>query len=63
MIYLVPAAIAGVGIYHIKHKEDNGWWWLFAATIVLGLSNGSFSPLGDGCYTDWDGRSNRTICN
>lgn len=31
--------------------------WLFAVVTAIGI----FVP-GSGCYTDWDGRSNATIC-
>lgn len=31
--------------------------WIFAVVVIIGM----MAP-GSGCYTDWDGRSNPTIC-
>jgi len=36
--------------------------FVFLMLYVYSLPSGR-SPLGDDCYTDWDGRSNQVVCD
>lgn len=43
-----------------RFKRDQGWQ--VAALFAAFLAIAALTP-DDGCYVDWDGRSNPTVCD
>jgi len=64
VIGLVGAALV-VWAFMLKGLPTLTVWGSMAGFIlvVIGLGIGGFGSGGGGCYIDWDGRSNSTVCD
>lgn len=57
--WLFLAPFAFLGWRQVRQGDDNGWWWIVAGVLILGMGAVGTSA----CQTDWDGRANRVICD
>lgn len=60
-LIVISAGLLGFGFWNVKELPSISAASLLAGFILLGLAIGG-GVSGD-CYTDWDGRTNPTVCD
>lgn len=64
LINALPIAVFAVVIFGLTRDRVTQPWgrWLAGAAVAVLLFTVISSP-DDGCFTDWDGRTNPTVCD
>lgn len=60
----LPLILFGVIVYGLtRDKVTQSWGKWVAGIAAVALLAMVISSPDDGCYVDWDGRSNPTVCD